>query len=67
MKKVGLSFGSLNFFSYVYTVRMRDMKPFNETKVFQILKERWAGKDMEVYFEEKGKKFFEKLKKELKK
>ena len=67
MKKVGLSFGSLNFFSYVYTVRMRDMKPFNETKVFQILKERWAGKDMETYFIEKNKEFIEKLKKELKK
>ena len=67
MKKVGLSFGSLNFFSYVYTVRMRDMKPFNETKVFQILKERWSGKDMETYFIEKNKEFIQKLKKELKK
>ena len=47
--------------------QMRDMKPFNETKVFQILKERWAGKDMETYFIEKNKEFIEKLKKELKK
>lgn len=42
------------------------MKPFNETKVFQILKERWAGKDMETYFIEKNKEFIEKLKKKFK-
>jgi hypothetical protein len=41
------------------------MKPFNKTKVFQILKERWAGKDMETYFIEKNKEFIEKLKNEL--
>jgi hypothetical protein len=67
IKKVGLLFGSSTFLLYISTVRMRDMKPFNETKVFQILKERWAGKDMETYFIEKNKEFIEKLKKELKK
>jgi hypothetical protein len=43
------------------------MKPFKETKVFQILKERWKDKDMEIYFIEKNKEFIERLKKELKK
>jgi hypothetical protein len=43
------------------------MKKFTESKVFKILKDRWAGKDMEKYFEEKSKAYFEKLKKELKK
>lgn len=41
------------------------MKPFKETKLFQILKERWAGKDMEAYFIQKNKEFIEKLKKKL--
>ena len=41
------------------------MKKFTETKTYQIIKERWVGKDMEKYFEEKGKAYFEKLKKEL--
>ena len=41
------------------------MKKFTESKVFKILKKRWAGKDMEKYFEEKGKAHFEKLKKEI--
>jgi hypothetical protein len=43
------------------------MKQFTESKVFKILKKRWAGKDMEKYFEEKGKAYLEKLKKEVKK
>lgn len=42
------------------------MKQF-ENKVFKILKERWSGKDMEAYFEDKGKAYLKKLKKELKK
>jgi hypothetical protein len=41
------------------------MIKFTETKTYEIIKERWAGKDMEKYFEEKGKAYFEKLKKEL--
>ena len=41
------------------------MTEFKNTKVFQIIKERWAGKDMEAYFIEKNKKFIEKLKKGL--
>lgn len=41
------------------------MIKFTETKTYEIIKERWAGKDMEKYFEEKGKAHFEKLKKEL--
>ena len=41
------------------------MTEFENTKVFKIIKERWAGKDMEVYFIEKNKKFIEKLKKDL--
>jgi hypothetical protein len=41
------------------------MKKFTESKVFKILKKRWAGKDMETYFEEKSKAYFEKLKKEV--
>jgi hypothetical protein len=43
------------------------MKQFKDSKVFQILKERWSGKDMEVYFEDKGKEYLEKLRRELKK
>ena len=34
---------------------------FKDTKVFQILKERWAGKDMETYFIQKNKEFMDKL------
>lgn len=41
------------------------MKPFNQSKVFEILKERWRGKDMEAYFKDKGERFAEKLKKDL--
>ena len=65
IKKVGISFGSSNFFLYVYTVRLRDMKRFKDTKVFQILKERWAGKDMETYFIQKNEEFIERLKNEV--
>lgn len=42
------------------------MIPFKDTKVFQLLKERWAGKDMETYFIQKNKEFIERLKKEVK-
>lgn len=48
------------FFIYIHV-----MKKFTESKVFKILKKRWAGKDMETYFEEKSKAYFEKLKKEV--
>tara|TARA_B110000977_G_scaffold64714_1_gene88119 strand:+ start:597 stop:728 length:132 start_codon:yes stop_codon:yes gene_type:complete len=43
------------------------MKKFKDTKVAKILKERWAGKDMETYFIEKNKVFIERLKNEVKK
>jgi hypothetical protein len=43
------------------------MKQFKNNKVFKILKDRWQGKDMEAYFEDKGNAYFNKLKKELKK
>jgi hypothetical protein len=43
------------------------MVRFKDTKVFQLLKERWAGKDMETYFIQKNKEFSERLKKEVKK
>jgi hypothetical protein len=42
-------------------------KEFKNTKVFQILKDRWAGQDMEQYFIDKNKAFINRLKKELKK
>ena len=41
------------------------MIEFENTKVFKLINERWAGKDMEAYFIEKNKKFIEKLKKDL--
>lgn len=40
---------------------------FEDSKVFEILKKRWAGKDMEAYFIEKNKEFIENLKKQDKK
>jgi len=43
------------------------MIKFKDTKVAKILKERWAGKDMETYFIEKNKGFIERLKNEVKK
>ena len=42
------------------------MKQFKDTKVAKILKERWAGKDMETYFIEKNKEFITRLKTEVK-
>ena len=42
------------------------MKDFKDTKVFQVIKERWAGKDMEAYFIQKNKEFIERLKNEVK-
>ena len=42
-------------------------KDFTKTKCFQTLMDRWRGKDMEAYFEEKNKAFHEKLRKDLKK
>jgi hypothetical protein len=48
-------------------VMNKDIKKFEESKVFQIIKERWAGKDMETYFIQKNKEFIERLKNEVKK
>ena len=39
---------------------------FRNSKVFKMLKARWAGKDMETYFIEKNKAFHERLIKEMK-
>ena len=39
----------------------------NTEILIQMLKERWAGKDMEVYFYEKGQEYFAQLKKDLNK
>jgi hypothetical protein len=41
------------------------MKKFKDSIVSKIITERWKGKDMETYFEEKNKLFIEKLKKEV--
>ena len=41
------------------------MVKFTESKTFQILKDRWTGKDMEKYFVDKNKAFHKKLKKEI--
>lgn len=38
------------------------MVRFKDTKASQILKKRWAGKDMETYFIQKSKEFIERLK-----
>jgi hypothetical protein len=42
------------------------MEKFKDTKVFKMLAERWKGRDMETYFIEKNKAYYEKLKKEVK-
>jgi hypothetical protein len=39
------------------------MKLFKDTKVAKLLKDRWTGKDMEVYFTQKSKEFINQLKK----
>ncbi len=39
---------------------------FKKSLTYKIIRERWAGRDMEKYFEEKGKAHYEKLKRELK-
>ena len=39
---------------------------FKKSLVYKIIKGRWAGQDMEKYFEEKGKAHYERLKRELK-
>ena len=46
---------------------MEKIKEFKDTKVATILKERWAGKDMETYFIEKNKEFIARLKIEVNK
>ena len=38
------------------------MKEFKNTKVAQLIRERWGGNDMEVYFEERSKAFLDELK-----
>lgn len=40
------------------------MVKFTESKTFQILKDRWTGKDMEKYFVDKNKAFHTRLKNE---
>lgn len=52
--------GNLRHCSYLY-----GMKKFKDTLVAKIITERWKGKDVETYFEEKNKLFIEKLKKEV--
>lgn len=52
--------GDLRHCSYLY-----GMKKFKDTLVAKIITERWKGKDVETYFEEKNKLFIEKLKKEV--
>jgi len=39
----------------------------NVDRLIAMLAERWAGKDMEVYFYEKGQEYFAQLKKDLNK
>jgi len=43
------------------------MTQFKDSKVFQILKDRWAGKNMETYFLQKNKEFWKALMKDLNK
>lgn len=38
-----------------------------KTKLIQMLKERWAGKDMETYFIQKNEEWIARLQNELKK
>lgn len=45
----------------------KDKKFEKMVDVLEILKDRWAGKDMEEYFYEKGQEFIAKLKADLKK
>ena len=46
---------------------MKDKKFEKMVDVLEILKERWAGKDMEDYFYQKSQEFLEKLKNDLNK
>jgi hypothetical protein len=41
------------------------MKKFKDTAVGKMILDRWKGKNMETYFEEKNKEFHEKLKREV--
>lgn len=41
------------------------MKPFKDSIVFKIIKERWTGQDMEEYFKKKSDEFYMKLLKEV--
>jgi hypothetical protein len=53
----------------MYSAYNKNMKANNQnffnSKAFKMLMNRWAGKDMETYFEEKSKKHLETLKNEL--
>lgn len=40
---------------------------FTKSKTFQIIKERWTGKDMEQYFIDRNKEFITRLTNETKK
>lgn len=44
---------------------MQDKKFEKFVDVLEILKERWAGKDMEAYFYQKSQEFLEQLKRDL--
>jgi hypothetical protein len=46
---------------------MKDKKFEKMVDVLEILKERWAGKDMEDFFYQKSQEFLEKLKNDLNK
>ena len=41
------------------------MKNFKDTLTAKLIRERWSGKDMEEYFENKSKNYLKKLKKDL--
>jgi len=42
------------------------MENFKDSTTYKIIVERWKGKDMEIYFEEKNKEFHNRLKEEVK-
>lgn len=46
---------------------MQDKKFDKLVTLMGLLKDRWAGKDMEAYFYEKSQEFVEKLKRDLEK
>lgn len=44
---------------------MEDKRFYETVTLIEMLKERWAGKDMEDYFYHQAQKFVEKLKQDL--